>query len=211
LFSTRELALGSVTENTSVRVVATVQRDNDNRTTVVRDDVSLNTTLRPPTGDIRFNRSTGVVNEPVRLEAVSVSDSDGQVNTLIWNVSTPTGQTKGTGENITVTPTASGNISATLTIRDDDGLTNTTSQAIAVTSSRAPPAVVGEAQPTDTDSDGAFEDVNGDNKFDVNDVTALWANRNSNAVTNNPQAFDINGDSSFNVNDVTALWSEITG
>lgn len=65
-----------------------------------------------------------------------------------------------------------------------------------------------ENPPTDTDGDEVFEDVNGDSSFDVNDVTALWANRNDASVTDNAASFDINGDSEFDVNDVTALWNE---
>ena len=68
------------------------------------------------------------------------------------------------------------------------------------------PIVVGEDPATDTDGDGVLEDVNGDGEFTVTDVQALFANRNSDAVQNNPELFDFNGDGSFSVSDVQALF-----
>jgi PKD repeat protein len=66
----------------------------------------------------------------------------------------------------------------------------------------------GETLPTDPDGDGRYEDVNGDGKFDIVDVQAFFANRNSSAVQNNPNAFDFNGDGSVDSLDVQALFDE---
>ena len=77
---------------------------------------------------------------------------------------------------------------------------------------QGPPAIVDDKRPTDTDNNGVFEDINGNGEFDTGDVTALWAHRNNDNVTSNPQAFDVNGDGTFGVNDVTALWNDyLTG
>ena len=98
------------------------------------------------------------------------------------------------------------------TLSDESGIEydvgSTESATLSLAQQQRPPAVIGDNRPTDTDGDGVFDDVNGDGSFDVNDVTALWAHRDSEAVMNNPQAFDINGDGSFDVNDVTALWND---
>jgi PKD repeat protein len=132
--------------------------------------------------------------------------------------------TKDTGEvtiaTLALTTQSAGAVATTTTVKtignesaSELTVTNITETTVTVTERGPPdlPAVVGDTPPSDTDSDGAFEDVNGDDAFNVNDVTALWANRNSDAIQNNSQSFDINSDGSFNVNDVTALWNEVTG
>jgi hypothetical protein len=63
--------------------------------------------------------------------------------------------------------------------------------------------------PTDPDDDGTYEDVNGDNEFDVNDVQALWANRNADTITDFAEFYDFNNDGEFDVVDVQALWNEL--
>ena len=91
----------------------------------------------------------------------------------------------------------------------DDGVNG--SAKVNITESLAQPPVVNDqfpGAPTDTDGDGTYEDVNGDGEFNVNDVTALWTNRNSDAVQTNPAQFDVNGDGTFDVNDITALWND---
>jgi PKD repeat protein len=70
-----------------------------------------------------------------------------------------------------------------------------------------PPALPGfENAPTDPDGDGVYEDVNGNGAFTLADVTALFANTDSAAVTENPAAFDVNGNGEFTLADVTALF-----
>ena len=64
-----------------------------------------------------------------------------------------------------------------------------------------------EKPSSDTDGDGTLDDVNGDGVCNVNDVTALWGNRDSNVISENPDLYDMNDDGVFNLNDVTALWS----
>lgn len=81
---------------------------------------------------------------------------------------------------------------------------------VRVNSENAPGPLSGFANsPTDPDGDGKFEDTNGDGSFNVNDVTAIWAGRNSKTVATNGKSFDFNEDGEFNVNDVTALWNQI--
>jgi hypothetical protein len=64
-----------------------------------------------------------------------------------------------------------------------------------------------EKPSSDTDGDGTLDDVNGDGVCNVNDVTALWGNRDSNVIDTNSDLYDMNNDGVFNLNDVTALWS----
>ena len=65
------------------------------------------------------------------------------------------------------------------------------------------------AVPTDPDDDGVFEDINGDGQFTVADVQLLFAERNSNTVTEYGTYYDINGDGTFDIVDVQALWTEL--
>lgn len=65
------------------------------------------------------------------------------------------------------------------------------------------------AVPTDPDDDGVFEDINGDGDFTVADVQLLFAERNSNTVTEYGTYYDINGDGTFDIVDVQALWTEL--
>jgi hypothetical protein len=68
--------------------------------------------------------------------------------------------------------------------------------------------VIGSSVPTDPDDDGTYEDVNGDGDLTVNDVQALWANRDDDAITSFGEFYDFNNDGEFNVVDVQALWNE---
>jgi hypothetical protein len=91
-----------------------------------------------------------------------------------------------------------------------DGAENLTQdvEVVEEANTTQPPAVGDfENAPTDTDNDGKYDDVNGDGTFDVNDVTALWVNRDGSNVTDNADAFDFNGDGTFDVNDITKLFA----
>jgi hypothetical protein len=64
-------------------------------------------------------------------------------------------------------------------------------------------------QPTDPDSDGRYEDINGDGESDIVDVQALFKNSDDETIQNNPDAFDFNGDGSVDVVDVQKLFNEV--
>ena len=57
----------------------------------------------------------------------------------------------------------------------------------------------------DLDSDGAYEDINGNGQVDLLDVQVLFANLNQ---FSSNQAFDINGDNQVNLLDVQTLFSQ---
>ena len=71
------------------------------------------------------------------------------------------------------------------------------------------PVVIGNSPATDPDGDGLYEDINGDGSFNIVDVQALFANRGSDAIQNNPSLFDFNRDGTVNVVDVQALFQEV--
>ena len=89
-------------------------------------------------------------------------------------------------------------------------MTDSSSHLVSVEPDDSPPAVGDfENPPTDPDGDGRYEDINGDGTFDIVDVQALFANLDSDAVQNNPEAFDFNGDGQVDVVDVQALFAEL--
>jgi len=76
---------------------------------------------------------------------------------------------------------------------------------------RDPPAVVGETVPADPDSDGIYEDVDGDGTVDVDDARALLANFEDAAVVESAGAYDQNCNDRVDYADLLALASEGRG
>jgi hypothetical protein len=79
-----------------------------------------------------------------------------------------------------------------------------------VSTETRPPVVV-DNRPTDPDGDGQYEDINGDDKFDIFDVIVLYNHLDNPAVTENPQYFDFDGDDAveIDISDVQALFSDL--
>lgn len=73
------------------------------------------------------------------------------------------------------------------------------------------PPVTGETPPRDLSDDGLYEDVTGDGRFTVADVQALFDNRNSDAIAENPNAFDFSDNGDIGPSDVQALWERLQG
>ncbi|WP_080510664.1 outer membrane protein assembly factor BamB family protein [Halorubrum kocurii] len=73
----------------------------------------------------------------------------------------------------------------------------------------SPPSVL-SSPVTDPDSDGLYEDVNGDGDYSIVDVQALFANLDSDAVQQNPEKFDFNDDGSVTITDVQALFFQLS-
>ncbi len=69
--------------------------------------------------------------------------------------------------------------------------------------------VVDERPATDPDGDGVYEDLNGNGRVDYDDVVVLFRNLDSEAVTDDPDAFDLNGNGRVDYDDVVQLFDEI--
>lgn len=67
-----------------------------------------------------------------------------------------------------------------------------------------------DREPTDVDSDGTYEDLNGDGEATVTDIQLLYTERNSDVLQSNPKAVDFNEDGSFDVADIQALYEKVT-
>lgn len=80
-------------------------------------------------------------------------------------------------------------------------------------SSITPDPVVRDIQPRDPDSDGVFEDIDGDGSVDIFDVQALYQNLGSEPVQDHPQAFNFAGDETpqgVTIFDVQALYRGVS-
>jgi PKD repeat protein len=77
-----------------------------------------------------------------------------------------------------------------------------------VTVEEMAPVVVGDQPATDPDGDGLYEDINGDGTFDIVDVSALFRNRNSDTIQNDPEGLDFNGDGIVDIVDISKLFDE---
>ncbi|PSP89306.1 hypothetical protein BRC90_05390 [Halobacteriales archaeon QS_4_69_34] len=147
-------------------------------------------------------------NELINTDNVGFA-SDFAGNPNAWNRSNSSGPNVAGGPflggNYYASPDGTG-FSQTCTDADGDGFcdsantfgdesNNTDFLPLVCAGSQSPGDVTGDgAEATDPDCDGRFENVNGDEPFDVVDVQALFANRESAAVQNNPGAFNFNGD-----------------
>ncbi|PSP20636.1 hypothetical protein BRC61_07000 [Halobacteriales archaeon QH_10_65_19] len=72
-----------------------------------------------------------------------------------------------------------------------------------------PPALPGEENPPqDLDSDGLYEDVNGDGEFTIADVQLFFQHRNADVVQDNPESFNFDGEepADVSISDVQALF-----
>lgn len=72
------------------------------------------------------------------------------------------------------------------------------------------PPVVGSDPPTDPDGDGQYEDVNGNERLDFNDVVVFFQNMDSDVVTSNVDKFDYNENGRIDFDDVVTLFKEVT-
>jgi endonuclease YncB( thermonuclease family)/PKD repeat protein len=63
--------------------------------------------------------------------------------------------------------------------------------------------------PTDPDGDGEYEDLNGNGRLDAEDVVLLFQNKDSEAVTDNADAFDFNDNGRIDFDDINELFEEL--
>jgi endoglucanase len=68
-------------------------------------------------------------------------------------------------------------------------------------------APIDGAQPTDPDGDGKYEDVNGNNQIDFDDVTTYFEHMDESAITDHA-AYDYNANGQIDYNDLVSLFQE---
>lgn len=107
--------------------------------------------------------------------------------------------------------TATGTADITIDLNrldDDDGnrIEAITRQGVVIT---GPPAIGDRPAPTDPDSDGLYEDVNGNGRMDYDDVVLLFDNFEADAVRLNKAAYDFNENGKLDFDDTVELYEEI--
>lgn len=171
--------------------------------------------------DVGINSSDAEVE---RVELVGTSETDTLTSIDITDNRSAVSVNAGVGgtedgriATLTVRGVSSGSVSLQLpaqsvAVGDADAnaytVTGTTNTTLQVTELENIEVVEGNPA-TDTTGDGNLDDVNGDGNFNIVDVNALFQNRNSATVTENPARFDFNGDGKFNIVDVSALFNRL--
>ncbi len=72
-----------------------------------------------------------------------------------------------------------------------------------------PPSRVDGVRPTDPDGDGVYEDLNGNDRVDYDDVVRLFRHPDAPAVTDAPGTYDVNGNGRADYDDVVELFAEV--
>ncbi len=112
---------------------------------------------------------------------------------------------------LTIKGLTEGTSDITITVNSfqDDNYQNIEDQIVTVpgtvTVITGPPPMNG-IQPKDLNSDGLFEDINGDNSFNFGDIVFFFKNFDKPEIQNYPQFYDFNGDGQVNFGDVIALF-----
>jgi len=200
---------------TAETVTADATERNDDVTAATGTDVSFYDPVT--TVDVSTNVSSLSVGDAASV-TYTISNSDGAVE--VSGLSLSAGVNNGTVGSVaanSLTTDSSGQATTNFTAAENGtttitGITKskqgTTSITVEPTTVTPPSPIVGNNTPTDLDGDGTFEDANGDGDFNIVDVQAVFDNRDSSAVQNNPAAFDYNGDGEFTIVDVNRLFQD---
>jgi hypothetical protein len=199
-------------ETQTTHVGSTIQYDivvdsYDSNITGYSFDVSVGDADTATIGDVALQGTSA----SDALTEVTYGSDDGYVSVS----ATEGSHDNGTIATVTLSGVAEGQTSlsvADITVGDVNftsyAIRSVSNATISVTGSVPP--VVGDTPPQDLDGDGALEDINSDGSFNIVDVSALFNNRNSDAVTTSPEAFDFNDDGIFDIVDISTLFNEVT-
>jgi secreted PhoX family phosphatase len=136
---------------------------------------------------------------------VRAADIENAVEPGDMNVTLATLEVEGTGAGTT-------DLRVTVEDMDDEAGADIEAQERSGIVITGPPAIGGAPggrPPTDPDGDGFYEDVNGNGRMDYDDVTLLFEEFESDAVTMNVDAYDFNENGQLDYDDVVDLYEEI--
>lgn len=154
----------------------------------------------------------------VTLDASDSADPDGPDDELEyeWSLSD-----KPDGVTVTLPDDASGDVTLqtagtyefTVTVTDEQDLTDTATVVVEVTEppeqEQPEPVCDGCNAPQDLDGDGTYEDVNGNDVQGFGDVIALFENFQSDTVTENTELYDYNDNGVVGFGDIIYLFETI--
>jgi subtilisin family serine protease len=146
------------------------------------------TSTQTVTYNLKNQNKNSIINKSTTIEKLDAGGS----TTLTFEVSASETANLSTGTYTHVVASDNDNATSTLVITEEADI--------------AP--VTGNSPPTNVDSDAQLEDVNGDGKFDIVDVSAFFQNRQTQTIQNNVDQFDFNNDGSVNIVDVNRLFIE---
>jgi PKD repeat protein len=168
----------------------------------------------PPTADVVVGDDSPRAFRNVSFSLESLADPDGDdVDLIAWDFPPEPGR-DARGPSAVHAFGEVGTHTVRVTLVDEHGLNRTLTVTVTVEAANgsgdaAVPPVVGADPPTDPDGDGRYEDVNGNGAVTLSDVTALFFQRDSAAVTGSPGAFDFNDNGEFSLADLTRLFGEL--
>ncbi|WP_319578658.1 hypothetical protein [uncultured Methanospirillum sp.] len=213
---------GRLMQDGNLAVVGTTRSsDGDVQGSIGNGDlwaVKINTGGVPSNGSANSSVNTSVQTHPVNLSNVSANGTTPLIadNATQLPLSHPINSTNTTGN---VTPSQvtvfSGNSSENLTMPIPSPAINLTagnntvngSANLSVNTTLVP--IPGFVQiPGDPDSDGKYEDLNGNGKIDLQDPPILFNNFDWIKANLPNQAFDFNGNGVLDYGDITALFEE---
>ncbi|MFC4824428.1 CARDB domain-containing protein [Halorussus aquaticus] len=204
-FTEATVGLPGVSSGSRVETLVTAPGETALSDNVVVDEVELNTTLVPPSGDISASRSAPTVNESVQFTITNVTDADGRAVHTQWRVANTSAVDTGS---LNWTGRSPGNHTVELVVVDDDGITSIVTRTVLVRPER-PDVVLGSQAPRDLDRDGRFRDVDGDGTLTRNDVRTFFESYRNGSVRDNRFAFDFNRDDErIDILDVQALHAD---
>jgi len=116
-------------------VTLTVQ-DNDGASNSTSRTIQVGTANLPPTAAFSFSPINPGINAWIQFDGSASSDPDGSVSSYAWNFGDGT---SGTGAAAWHRFAAAGTYAVTLTVRDNDGASNSASQTITVGTAAQPP------------------------------------------------------------------------
>jgi PKD repeat protein len=126
-------------------VVTLTVQDNDGGTDSTSRTIQVGPTSLPPTAAFTFTPPNPAVNEWVQFDGSGSADSDGSIVSYAWSYGDGT---TGTGVVDWQQFSAPGTYVVTLTVRDDDSETDSTSRSIVVGTAARPPVAAFTYSPT---------------------------------------------------------------
>jgi GH35 family endo-1,4-beta-xylanase len=102
--------------------------------------------------------------------------------------------------------TGAGSVTKHVSLTDSDGTTTVTVPVNGSESGIELPSIDG-AQPGDPDSDGVYEDLNGNNRIDFDDVVTYFEHMDEPVIADHA-AYDYNGNQRIDYNDLVSLFQE---
>ncbi len=125
------------------------------------------------------------------------------------------GDTSVTLANIDIKALSEGNTTIQITVNSFQAdntyaeIKNSINTSSAVLTVPSGPPTVNDTQPQDSDGDGKYEDVDGDNDFTFGDIITFFQNFDKSEMQDYNQYYDFDGDGNVTFGDIVALFENL--